>query len=527
LREAVRPGMTTEMNRRSVWIWTRACLIGSALAAVVPSSAWAGPVEVFNSIEVASGNPDRVTARWINGDGGIFISTDRAASFEMSCYTAVTGDLMGRSVQAFKTATDGSACVGTVDKTYCSNPEGCGWKEATELSGRWISDFAEDPIDKNILYLVTGTAEGDNGVWSRESPTAMWKPLGTQLPAWFSRVFVVKNGAGRRIYVSSQENVMVEGTDGGPAMQVPKYFIRYSDDNGVTWTSHYYGEVPDRTNLRLVGVDPTNPDRIVILLVRTAEQLTDDLFYSDKRGEPGSYVKIGTVTQYSGVTFMPDGTLWYGDNDQMTPALYKVPKLGEPPVQLSTAYKVGCVNYDAASERLYVCADWRMGTADVTSGAFNMLFDIRTASKFLECKDEAPLSTQCAPALRSPNFCDVTHFPAAPVCVEYFGTGGSAAAGGAGGNNAVAGAGGMSVGGSGGESGKSAGTRTGGAGGSSGAAGSAGGGKAAPGAKGKDSGCSVRAIGANERESGWLGLGFAFVLAGYRRKRRHPARTGA
>lgn len=498
----------------------RASLVGLAL--VMPSSAWAGPVELFTSIEVASGNPELVVARWINGDGGIFVSTDRAASFEIGCYTAVTGNLMGRSVQAFKTATDGSQCVGTIDKTYCSNALGCGWKEATELSGQWISDFAEDPIDKNRLYLATGTSEGNNGVWMRESPTATWKPLGTQLPAWFSRVFVVKHGDGRRIYVSSQENAMVEGMDGGPPIQVPKYFVRYSDDEGATWTSHYYGEVPDRTNLRLVGVDPTNPDRIVILLVRSAEKLTDDLLYSDKRGEPGSYVKIGSVTQYSGITFMPDGTLWYGDNDQDTPGLYKVAKLGEPPAKVIAAYKVGCVNYDAATERLYVCADWRMGTADLSNGTLNTLFDLRTAAKFLECQGEAPLSTRCAPALQSPNFCDITHFPAAPVCVEYFGTGGvdgSAGAAGSGqvsgasGTIAAAGAGGMSLAGAGGASGSSAGS------------GSAG--NATPGAKRKDSGCSVRAIGANERERAWLGVGLAVALAGGRRKRRRSTRSGA
>ena len=503
-------------------------MIGSALALTIPSGVSAGPVELFTSIEVASGNPDRVVARWINGDGGIFFSSDRAATFGMSCYTTVNGSLMGRSVQAFKTATDGSACVGTVDQMYCSSADGCGWKEAAELNGQWISDFAEDPINKNTLYLVTGTAEGNNGVWSRESPTAMWKPFGTQLPAWFSRIFVVKNGDGRRVYVSSQENANVEGMDGGPPMQIPKYFVRYSDDNGVTWTSHYYGEVPDRTNLRLVGVDPTNPDRIVILLVRTAEQLTDDLFYSDKRGEPGSYVKIGTVTAFSGITFMPDGTLWYGDNDQNTPALYKVAKLGEPPTQVSTAYKVGCINYDAASERLYVCADWRMGTADLTTGALNTLFDIRTASKFLECKDEAPLSTQCAPALRSPNFCDITHFPAAPVCVEYFGTAGIAADGGGAGGMSAAGAGGMSSAGAGAGGSSAAGSSAGNsAAGTGGAAGSTGGGGATPGAKDKDSGCSVRAIGVNGSDRGWLGLGLAFALAGWRRKRRHPARNGA
>jgi len=111
----------------------------------------------------------------------------------------------------------------------------------------------------------------------------------------------------------------------------------------------------------------TNPDRIVVAIIRSAELMTDDLYYSDKRGEPGSYLKIGTITAFSGATFTPDGALWYGDNEQMTPGLFKVAKLGDAPTKVIGSYKVGCVNYDAASQRLYVCADWRLGTADPTT----------------------------------------------------------------------------------------------------------------------------------------------------------------
>jgi hypothetical protein len=514
LPERVWPGMTTCMNLRS-WVSTRGCVLWTMLWLAFPSAVLAGPIEVFNGVDVASGNPDRLTARWTFGDSGFFVSEDRGASFRMSCFPAVNSTLMGRSVQALKTATDGSMCVGTVNQVFCSNTKGCDWKEAPEMAGQWVSDFAEDPIDKQVLYLATGTAEGDNGIYVRETPTSAWKPLGKQLPAWFSRVHVVKNGTGKRIYVSSQENVFMDGADGGPPVQQVKYFVRYSDDNAATWTSNYYGVIPERTNLRLVAIDPTNSDRIVVLLVRTGELLTDDLYYSDKRGEPGSYVKIGTVTEFSGATFTPEGVLYYGDNDQMTPGLYKVAKLGEPPSKISGSTKIGCVNYDPASERLYICADWRFGTADVSTGEFTMLFNIMNASEFIECGDEAPLNVSCGPALRSPNFCDITHYPAAPVCVEYFGTGGAGSA---------------AAGGSGGMSGGSAGTPSAGAGGSAGSsgagavsgggAGSAGGGAGSGPQRKKGSGCSVRAVGSSEGAAGWLGLGFAFGLAGWSRVRR-------
>jgi hypothetical protein len=150
------------------------------------------------------------------------------------------------------------------------------------------------------------------------------------------------------------------------------------------------------------------------------------------------------------------------------------------------------------------------------------LFDIRNASKFLECKGETALNDRCGPALRSPNFCDITHYPESPVCVTYFGTGAAGGAAVAGGS-AAAGVGGMSIGaGSGGAGGSMAGAGGGGSGGSAGAAGNS-----DTGAKRKDSGCSVRAIGANERDSAWLGLGLALAFVSWRRTRaRRAARSG-
>lgn len=393
-----------------------------ALLLAVPHGVRAGPVELLNDVGLASSDPQRLVARWVNGGGGFLMSNDRGASYQLTCYSAVSPTLMWKSVQAFVTASDGSMCLGTADQVFCSDATGCGWKEATEISGQWIADFAEDPTDSQVMYLCTGTSQGNNGVYVRETRDSAWKPFGTQLPAWFSRLHVVKNGTGKRFYVSSQENVMSESADGGPPIQQLKYFVRYSDDNAQTWTSHYYEPLPERANLRLVAVDPSNPDRVVVALIRSAELAPDDLLFSDKRGEPNSYVKIGSVTEFSGAVFTPDGALYYGDNDQMTPGLYKVAKLGEAPTKLSGSYKVGCLGYDAANDRLYVCADWKFGTADGMSGEFTMLFNIMTASTFLECPGEPPMSEQCAPAFRSPNFCDVTHYPGAPVCVEYFGT---------------------------------------------------------------------------------------------------------
>lgn len=491
-----------------------------ALVSVLPARVLAGPIELFNAVKVASGNPDRMVVRWVNGDGGFFVSDDRGATFDASCFPAISAGLMGRSVQAFTVASDGSMCVGTASQVFCSDARACTWKEASELGGQWIADFAEDPIDKNVMYLCTGTGQGENGVFVRDAPGSMWRPFGTRLPAWFSRLHVVKTSSSKRFYVSSQETVTRESNDGGPPVEEVRYFVRYSDDDAKTWTSNYYGPTPERANLRLVGIDPTNPDRIVIAMIRTAEQLPDDLYYSEKRGEPGSYVKIGSVTEFSGVTFTPTGEMYYGDNDQMTPGLFRVAKFGEPPTKLIASYKVGCIQYDAASDRLYVCADWKFGTADRASGELTVLFNIMSASKFLACDTGPAMDQQCAPAFRSPNFCDITHYPNAPVCVEYFGTGAQdgGTAGAAGGSDASsAGVGGSSAG----------------SGGSVAVAGrpsdaNAGSGPETPAAPSKSPsrsrGCAVAVM--DEHLPSWFSLMSSFVV-GFAIRRRYSRRCGS
>ncbi len=495
LPQTSREGMTTAMLRRNpANLFTRAVLALGAAWFAAPSLVHAGPIELLTSTEIPAGNPDRIVARWIFGDGGMFISNDRGASFQATCLAAA--GVPPRDLQSFKVASDGSICIGTVNSLHCSDAQACGWKEATELQGRWIADFANDPVDEKIMYLATGTAMMDNGLYVREAPSAQWKKLGTHASGWFSRLRITKVGDGKRFYGSAVETLPIEGIDGGPPSSETRYFVRYSDDDAKTWVSHQYDGAIDRASFRLAAVDPTNPDRIVMSLLRTGEGALDDLFYSDKRGEPGSWVKIGSVTTLVDAVFTPDGALYYGDNDQMTPGLFKVAKLGDAPVKLSSEYKVGCLAYDAANDRLYACSDWRLGTVDRETGAYMMMLDLRVADQLHTCEGEAPMRETCGIAFFPPNYCDPTHYPEAPVCLNNFGPHGPRDTAGTG---AVP-AGGTSAAGAGGGEGPDSGAGGGGGGVTSSAgataAGHGGGGRKSPERSEDGGGCTVAAPGA-------------------------------
>lgn len=397
----------------------------AALWLVWTGSALAGPLEVFSALRVASEKPDRLVLRYQYGDGGLYFSDDGGASFRMGCFRALKPTLTENSVQALAVTPDGSICVGTGDSVFCSNAQGCGWKESPELKGEWIADFHQDPLDSSVLYLATSTASKEpmqarpNGLWRRVGLDGTWEKFGTQPLGWFNRLHVVSREGGKRFLVSAQETKYETDPMTMQPKETVQYFVRYSDDEGATWTSHAFDQPTDGM-VRLVAVNPKNPDEIVVAVRRIAPLAPDDLYVSSMLGMPGTYQKIATPTEFRDAVYTPDGTLYFGDAEQTTPGLFKVAKPGEPPVQLSANYKVNCLTYNEPTDRLYVCADWRFGTADRATGELSVLFDMHDTTEMLSCEGEADLKEQCMVSLRSPNFCDVSHYPASPLCMMHF-----------------------------------------------------------------------------------------------------------
>jgi uncharacterized protein (TIGR03382 family) len=234
---------------------------------------------------------------------------------------------------------------------------------------------------------------------------------------------VVSTGAKTvRFYESAVRGTYtVAAADGGMGDELPKYVIRYSDDLGKTWTEHEFGMTDGA--VRLLAVDPTDGNRIVVGVLRdqtNAEgvSLPDDILYSDTAGKPGSFETIGQVTELGGASFAPDGRFFYGDREQTTPALYAVKKLGDAPKKLQSKDKIQCVNYDAPSDTLYVCKDRELCTADPSTGALTMLFDVTKEDAFVSCDGETAVFDRCQQQLAS-GWCGITHYPTTPICADY------------------------------------------------------------------------------------------------------------
>jgi hypothetical protein len=511
---------------------TRCSSFTLACCLLLAGTAHAGPVELFSGV---SAEPNTVVLQYAYGGGGFFISSDGGAHFRLLCSAAIDPVARGVRDDGKLYLAEDAIYLGVFDGVWRGDKNGCGWQKMPEMNKQWIGAITGDPVDPKLTYLITTTGidamtnmKAKNGIYTHDGSGAPWTALGTQAELFLNTLHVVKSGAGKRFYETAVRNVNTTDSAGN-SVEDTHYLVRVSDDNAKTWAEYEFGAadqfgVPDSyAVMQIVAVDPTNPDQIVASVVRSME--LDDLVYSASQGKPGSWVKLAQVKDLKAVAFTPDGKLFYGDNDQDTPGLFELDTLDGMPKRLSDGWKVGCLRYDTDHSRMYACQNWQFGTADLSSGAFTALLDMRTADKFVDCPGATPMADLCQQQLLMA-YCGPAHYEYAPVCSVYdrpwlepLGGSGGANSSGAGGNGGAAGTATSATGGTGaavGGSGSAGRVSVAGASGQAATAGSAGSSSDAK------SGCSCSAPGARGTFSDGLTacLGALAVLCGWRRRRR-------
>jgi MYXO-CTERM domain-containing protein len=308
------------------------------------------------------------------------------------------------------------------------------------------------------------------------------------------------------------------------------YTLRVSDDEAKTWQEYPLPQDTKGGRPRLAAVDPTNVDRVV--LVMENDNAPDTVYVSKDGGK--TTAKYLDIDAFGGISFAPDGRVWIGDSGlisgvSMTRGMYAAASLDAPATRLPVAtYPVQCVGWAADSSTLYACQKFWFGKVDLTTGEFTILMRFSDVSKFVTCQGE-DTAAQCKDQLCL-DYCGPAHFAVAPVCSDNYnepscgkpvadmepglnggssGTTGAAAGGGAvaTGGTSAAGAGGMSV-----VAGSTAAAGT--------VAAGAGATTATPPAK-SDSGCSCAVPrSSNAGRLGWLAAGLLAAVWMRRRARR-------
>jgi hypothetical protein len=391
----------------------RAIALAVLSSVVLIDHAHAGPIELFKAAALDPSQPDEVIAPYMYGQAGMFISDDAGKDYKLLCSSQISSSVANDQIRVV--ANGGSIYIGSFDGVYRGDKTGCNFSAVPELVKHFIGDVQVDPLDPKRMYVVTADpSPANNGIFMNDgSPGATFSAYGTQEPLFVNTLDVVKNGTARRYYETGVKN--------DPMTNAVRYFVRVSDDEGKTWVENeypigMYGPMDEYAEFAIMAIDPQNIDHVIARVSRS--ELADTVLYSPMQGKAGSWVMLAEVGVLDAVTFAPDGALYFGDDDQASPGLFVVDKPGDMPRSLSTKWKVGCLTYDAPHQRMLACNDFRFGTADLTSGAFSLLFDMRCAPSFVECPGAMPAHDVCATQLLAA-YCGVSHYPIAPLCDGY------------------------------------------------------------------------------------------------------------
>jgi hypothetical protein len=409
--------LRSRRTSRSSW------LLGLLSSTCVVSHVHAGPNELFWGALQIDGKPEQIIAPYVYGGGGLFVSSDAGKSFGLMCSSAADPNLQTTTPERLVFASGtGAVYIGIYDGLWQGDANGCGFVTVPELSGRRVADLQGDPLDPRRTYVATATGDGaqDNGLSVNDGTSAAFVPFGEQGTTWIESLRVVKNGSGRRIYETGVTSVQItDPATGLPADDV-HYYVRVSDDDAVTFSQYEYdldqfGPTSASARFRIVAVDPQNAEHVFAVVRRDVNDL---LVYSPQQGKAGTWVMLTEVGDLEAIEFAPDGKLYFGDYAQASPSLFVVDEPGDMPRLLTNTWKVGCLHYDSVGRRMLACHDWQLGTADLTSGAFSPIFDMRCADRFVECPGQASMQAACALQL-STAYCGTGHYAAAPLCGGY------------------------------------------------------------------------------------------------------------
>lgn len=389
-----------------------AACVCAAIAALSAASAQAGPPELFSRLAIGAANSDQLVLPYYFGGSGLFLSSNAGVSFALLPSGAMDPSLV-REQDVYSTLVSGTGSIHFAGPTglWTGGADGCGWTEAPELKGKWITELAADPLDPKRSYALASASGQQNGIYVNDGVTAAWTMLGTLTATELGSLHVVKNGTGKLMYERGVS--LASGTI--------HFVIRVSEDNGTTWMEHEFGH-EDAQDVRILAIDPNDPNRIVVSILKDVDKVVlpnppDELWYSPSRGAAGSFMKVAQVGVARGAVFAADGMLYYGDDATDTPGLYTVHKLGEPAMQVGSD-PISCLGYDALKKRMYACSGYEFGTIDPTSGALTPLLDKRQVTQFVECPGLAPAEMRCREQMVA-NYCAYGHYWQAPICAPY------------------------------------------------------------------------------------------------------------
>lgn len=365
----------------------------------------------------------RDPARWVltyaGGGNGLVLSTDDGRSGRLLCSDAMFSE------SAYHPAPDevrwlpsGDLLVASSQGLWRNDGTGCGWQREPAFGSEWVRGLAPHPHEPNLLFAAAQTLDGGRDRLVRRNGDGSRDTLLELDEGGIISVEVVARGPDAvRIYLLTVASV-ASGTTDDTEGPTTRFAIRRSDDLGQSWESHDLG-VRD-TWLRLVAVDPTHPERVLIVERPGSEADRSEperLRLSRDGGE--TFEPWLELTHLGAIAVADDGRIWVGDTgelygDSVPRGLYVADTLASKPRLLDDGLEVRCLEHIAATDQLLLCQPYDAGIFDLATGVYEPRIEMNRLDDIVQC-DDGDVCATCDRALRT-GYCASVFFPDAPAC---------------------------------------------------------------------------------------------------------------
>lgn len=425
----------------------------AAWSLLLATTAHADPPESLTQITPRGDGSQVVALASEHGAKGLMYSHDGGKTFAALCRSMLSAEgvdsdgepetLHPSRFNPSIITHDGHFIVGSIEGLWIDDGHGCNWQLIDELRGEYVSALTFDPTDPEVIYGVVATYQGDNGLLRIDRDRRVERIGTTDHAQYFSMAAAALPGGGVRIYsltLVGSDIVLIEddgsvtvldvGDGGYPlddaglpirgATSRSRYDIRYTDDFGATWTKHEL-EPTVASGTRIVGVDPTEPDRILIAQgfyggPESAMSWEPDvlLVSTDAGATLRPWLEVAEI---GAVSIAPDGTVFVGEHGESNSSdghgLWRADSLASEAEKIAD-YEVWCLN--AREDRLEVCTRFDWGTADPETGAFTEEFSVTTFDAIHTCEGVDSVAV-CRDDLCSGQ---CKHWRESPVCSEQY-----------------------------------------------------------------------------------------------------------
>ena len=249
-------------------------------------------------------DPDHVV---LSATVGLVVTSDGGASWRWTCASAFGADATQEDPDVLVTE-DGSVVLTTFGGVVRGEPDLCDYTYPEGVVRNvFVVDVAPDPVSGGTVWGLTSSGVVPDRVVRSTDSGRSWAAVGAPIEeALLTERILLAPSDPSRVYVSAAIP---------PAGEVLRQaFLLRSTDGGESFERTELALVNGERLPHVVGVDPTDPDRLFVRMARgTVDPRPERLLYSDDGGR--TFTSVLELPSLRGFAISADGqTVWAGSS---------------------------------------------------------------------------------------------------------------------------------------------------------------------------------------------------------------------